>query len=101
VNAAVARHEGDPAAQNYFDHSWQPTGDIGAPMLTLHTTRDPLVPARGEDIFAETVAQAGNSDLLLQRTTNAFGHCAFTGPDLVGSFFTLRNWVVSGVRPAA
>ena len=101
VNAAIARYEGDPSAQNYFDHSWQPTGRIGAPMLTLHTTRDPLVPERGEQVFAATVAGAGNSDLLLQRTTNAFGHCAFTGPDLVGSFLTLRNWVATGVKPAA
>ena len=101
VNAAIARYEGDPAAQNYFDHSWQPTGRIGAPMITLHTFRDPLVPERGEQIFAQTVSDAGNSDLLLQRTTNAFGHCAFTGADLVGSFLTLRNWVATGVRPAA
>ena len=101
VNAAVARFEGDPSARNYFDHSWQPTGGIGAPLLTLHTTRDPLVPERSEQIFAATVADAGNSDLLLQRTTNAFGHCAFTGPDIVGSFFALRQWVVTGVRPAA
>ena len=101
VNAAIARFEGDRAAQNYFDHSWQPTGGIGAPMLTLHTLRDPLVPERGEQLFAETVARAGNSDLLLQRTTNAFGHCAFTGADLANAFFTLRGWVASGVRPAA
>ena len=101
VNAAVARYVADPAAVNYFDHSWNPTGGIGAPMITLHTLRDPLVPERGEQIFAAAVADAGNSDLLLQRTTNAFGHCAFTGADLVGSFFALRSWVTTGVRPAA
>ena len=70
-------------------------------MLTLHTFRDPLVPERGEGIFADAVARAGNSDLLLQRTVNTFGHCNFSGTDLVGAFFSLRNWVVSGVRPAA
>jgi hypothetical protein len=70
-------------------------------MVTLHTARDPLVPERSEDVFATIVANAGNDDLLLQRTTDAFGHCAFTGPDVIGSFFALRQWVGTGVRPAA
>ena len=101
VNAAVARYEGDPSALNYFDRSWEPTGSIGAPMVTLHTTRDPLVPERSEQVFATTVADAGNAHLLLQRTTESFGHCAFTGPDVVSAFLGLRQWVISGIRPAA
>ncbi|HUF12566.1 MAG TPA: hypothetical protein VMN78_05640 [Longimicrobiales bacterium] len=101
VNAAVARYEGDPSAENYFDRSWEPTGGIGAPFVTLHTTRDPLVPERSEQIFARTVGDAGNADLLLQRTTDAFGHCAFTGPDVIGAFLSLHQWVATGVRPAA
>ncbi|HUG39144.1 MAG TPA: hypothetical protein VMM12_01600 [Longimicrobiales bacterium] len=101
VNAAVARYEGDPSAENYFDHWWNPAGRIGAPFVTLHTTRDPLVPERSEQIFAETVAAAGNAGLLLQRTTDAFGHCAFTGPDIIGAFLALRQWVATGSRPPA
>lgn len=101
VNAAVARYEGDPSAENYFDRSWEPTGGIGAPFVTLHTTRDPLVPERSEQIFARTVGDAGNADLLLQRTTDAFGHCGFKGPDVIGAFLSLHQWVATGVRPAA
>ena len=101
VNAAVARYEGDPSAENYFDRWWQPQGRLAAPFVTLHTTRDPLVPERGEQLFADVVAAAGTSDLLLQRTTDAFGHCAFTGPDIVGAFLALRQWVATGVKPAA
>jgi len=101
INALVARYAGDPSAVNYFDHWWQPSGLLAAPMITLHTTRDPLVPERGEQIFADVVSEAGNAGLLLQRTTDAFGHCAFTGPDIVGAFLSLRQWAVTGQRPAA
>lgn len=100
LNAAVARFEGAPSAENYFDRWWAPAGELRAPFVTLHTTRDPLVPERSEQRFAETVARAGRSELLLQRTTDAFGHCAFTGPDIVGSFLALAQWVRTGERPA-
>lgn len=100
VNAAVARHEGDPSAENYFDRWWTPEGRITTPFVTLHTTRDPLVPNRGEDVFAGIVEAAGNSELLLQLTTDSFGHCAFTGPDIVGAFMALRQRV-EGAGPEA
>ena len=100
VNAAVARYPASPSAENYMAHWWEPAGAIDAPFVTLHTSRDPLVPARVEAIFAETVAGAGNGALLLQRTTDAFGHCAFTDRQVLESFRSLQQWVATGDRPA-
>lgn len=100
VTAAVERYSGDPAAEKYLDHWWEPAGLIERPFITLHTTRDPLVPARTEAIFAERVSEAGRSSLLLQRTTDAFGHCYFQPHEILGAFSDLVDWVETGAKPA-
>jgi len=56
--------------------------------LTLHTTRDPVVPLFHETIYAGLAPAA----LLVQRTVNRFGHCTFNN-DLV-------RWFTEGTRPA-
>lgn len=101
VNAGVARYSADPDAVNYLTHWYEPTGDIRAPFVTIHTTRDPLVPVAAEDSFALRVAESGASDLLLQRTVDSFGHCGFGAPDLPAAFMSLVQWVRTGVKPAA
>lgn len=101
VNAGVARYSADPAAVNYLTHWYEPTGDIRAPFLTIHTTRDPLVPVAAEDSFALRVAESGASHLLLQRNVDSFGHCGFGAADLPTAFMSLVQWVRTGVKPAA
>lgn len=101
LNAGVTRIAGDPSAVNYMENWWQPTGAIGKPFITVHTTRDPLVPFRGQAMFAEAVSEAGASDLLLQRTVDTFGHCNFQPADILGGFHSLVGWVRTGVKPAA
>jgi pimeloyl-ACP methyl ester carboxylesterase len=101
VNAGVARFTADPAAEKYLERWWEPQGRIARPFLSIHTTRDPLVPARGDARFAARVAAAGASDHLLQRSVNAFGHCAFTAADIPAAFMALVGWARTGVRPPA
>lgn len=101
VNASVARYTADRAAENYLQRWWEPTGRLSNPFVTIHTTRDPLVPIRGDAVFAGKVAAAGASEHLLQRTVDAFGHCAFGPADLPMAFQALVSWVRTGSRPAA
>jgi hypothetical protein len=61
----VARYDATPDAANYVDKNYSPTGKIQFPVITLHTDQDPLVPEFHEAIYADTVGQAGNSDLLV------------------------------------
>lgn len=91
INATVVRYTADPDAAGYLERWYTPTGMIGNPVVTIHTTRDPLVPDRGEDEYADRVAAAGNTQLLTRLPpTDAFGHCAFQGPEVVEGFLTLR-----------
>lgn len=99
LNAGVVRYEADIAALNYYTRNYQPTGDIGVPVVTLHTERDPAIPFRHEDLFAAAVAEAGRSDLLLRRSFNRWGHCAFQPAEIQSAFSDLVGWVTTGVKP--
>lgn len=101
LNAGVGRFSADPAAENYLAHWWEPSGRIAKPFVSLHTSRDPLVPVRSADVFAAKVAAAGASEHLLQRTVEAFGHCGFGAADIPQGFQALVSWVRTGVKPAA
>ena len=99
INAGAGRFTSTPDAENYVDKYFQPTGVLGVPTLTLHTTRDPLVPFFHEGLFADIVRRSGSSESLLQRSVSGFGHCAFTTEQMVDGFESLASWVKSGVKP--
>ena len=77
LNANVGRFTATPDALNYLERYYTPTGQLSDPTVTLHTIRDPLVPFFHEAAFAAAVESAGSSSLLLQRSVNRYGHCAF------------------------
>ncbi len=101
LNAGVTRVAASPDAVNYAEHYYTPSGQLEIPMLTLHTTRDPVVPAFHETLYAAAVAVAGDSQNLVQQLVDRFGHCAFTVPEVVAAFDALAAWVADpAMRPA-
>ena len=101
INAGVKRYTATPDAMNYFEKYYTPSGSLSLPTVTLHTTRDPVVPIFHEAQFANAVTTSGSSSLLLQRTVNAYGHCNFSAADMTSAFEALRSWVETGVKPAS
>lgn len=99
LNDGVKRFDGDRAAFNYYQRNYTPSGDIGIPVVTLSTTRDPWIPAFHESLFASAVAAAGHPDLLLQQPIDRWGHCTFTVPEAQAAFAKLVQWVETGVKP--
>jgi hypothetical protein len=67
---ASSRFSGERSARNYMSHYATFSGKIRDPVFTLHTKWDTLVPWGHESAYAETVAAAGRSDLLLQASTS-------------------------------
>ena len=100
INRYVGRFSATPDAMNYLDRYYTPAGDLGAPTVTMHTTRDPLVPYFHEAEFAQVVSQRHDSARLLQRSFDRYGHCAFSTPEMVDAFQALSAWVSTGQRPA-
>jgi Prolyl oligopeptidase family len=101
-NASVQRVSADPQARrrNGIANVPPTTGNLRIPMLTLHTLGDLFVPFHMEQEYARRVATKGGSNLLVQRVTRDFGHCTFTGPELVQTFTDLVKWVDGGLKPA-
>jgi len=101
LNAGVRRYSSTRDAEAFLRHYYEPDGDLEIPVITHHTTRDPLVPLFHEDLFRSRVQAAGKSNLLLERTRSAFGHCNFQQTDLPLAFLDLVSWVRTGQKPAA
>ena len=99
VNAGIRRYIASPDALAWLDHNYEPTGNLRIPMLTVHKTRDRLVPFRHEAEYQARVAAAGASANLVQRSQDAYGHCDFDASYMLSNFQDLVHWVDTGVRP--
>jgi alpha-beta hydrolase superfamily lysophospholipase len=73
-----------------------PTGEIGIPVLTLHTVADNLVPVQHEAGYAERVRRAGAKHYLRQAFVDRVGHCAFTTAEMVAAVEALDSRVETG-----
>jgi len=100
INAGVGRFNAAPSALNYLEHHYQPSGELRMPMLMLSTSLDPVVPGFHQTAYRDLVAAAGQSDLLVQRTVNRYGHCNFTPDEITAAFLGLVTWVELGIKPA-
>lgn len=101
VDLGVGRFTQADNAFEYLNNNYTPTGNLKIPVLTLHTTFDPVVPWKlHEDAFAGNVAGKDASQWLVQRTVGRFGHCAMKPEEILGSFDDLWKWVGdSNARP--
>ena len=96
VDAIVGRFTAERRGLNYLDRFYSPSGDISFPVMTVHSTRDPVVPLFHEDDYAKLAPEAW----LVQRTVNSFGHCAINQQEVLTAFDDLVRWVKYGERPA-
>lgn len=99
ANERAERYSASRDAVNYLTKYFEPDGEIRIPTLTLHTTRDPVVPAWHEPMYAGKVAAAGMSANLVQRSVDRFGHCTFTGQETLQAFADLVAWAEHGIVP--
>lgn len=83
LNAGVERISSDGRARAYLDRFYQTTGDLQRPLVTLHTLYDPIVPFQHEIIYQQMVAAAGRSNLLTTIPVQRYGHCNFTGTEVM------------------
>lgn len=85
LNAGVQRFAVAPAALAEMQASYQTTGVLSKPLVTMHTTGDQLIPYRHMLLYRLKTTAAGSSSLHLNLPIPAYGHCNFTaGQALVG-----------------
>lgn len=101
LNDGVARYALNPAAHAYLVKNYSPTGHLRRPLLAVHTTYDPVVPAWIPSEYARLLADLGHSNLFVQRYVKRDGHCMITSSEMIHAFEDLRTWKRSGQPPAA
>ena len=103
VNAQITRFDSDRSAERWAEKNFTPSGDLEIPTITLHNQWDRLVPFFHEQIFGARVAEAGATDLLIQRANPAWGwgHCAIPNADRIKAITDMSAWVETGVKPAS
>ena len=99
LNAGVARYRADAAAAERMGRYYTPTGKLTRPLLALHDTGDPLVPASTAFEYALAAQRAGHGDSFVQQFVNKEGHCVFTPGEIDRAFGELLDWVNNGKRP--
>jgi pimeloyl-ACP methyl ester carboxylesterase len=76
------------------------TGDIGKPVVLMHTTYDQLIPPQyGVVNFDDMVHEKNKEAFLTVKFTNGQGHCRFTPEQIGKAFDELEQWVKTGVKP--
>lgn len=100
VNRGVKRYASDPAAAAYMRAWYTTTGELRRPVLAVHTTYDPIVPAYAANDYRDLVHLKGNDPRFVQRWVVRDGHCTMTPAEMLGAFNDLLKWLDSGVRPA-
>jgi pimeloyl-ACP methyl ester carboxylesterase len=97
LNAGVARFSADPAALAAMN-AFETAGNLRVPVVTLHTTGDPIVPYEQQRLYAAKVGRSGATARLTQIPVERYGHCNFESSELVGAFTSLIDRVT---RPLA
>jgi pimeloyl-ACP methyl ester carboxylesterase len=99
LNAGVKRYAADPKAAAYLKTYYTPSGRVNQPMLAVHTSYDPLVPAWIPNTYQVLAEQAGSAANFVQQYVRRDGHCAIQPEEIARAFSELREWKAGGVRP--
>jgi hypothetical protein len=97
--AAAPRITADPHAVAYLARNLSFTGRPDAPLLTIHTTGDALVPVQVQRAYADAVRRAGQQRSLRQAFVHRGGHCTFTTGEMLAALEALRERVHDGRWP--
>jgi len=96
---AASRIAADPAAVRYVREFGVPTGDIGVPVVTVHTTGDGGAVPDLERWYAERVWHEGNANRLRQLFVDRGMHCAVNAAEEIVALRTLFERIDSGRWP--
>jgi pimeloyl-ACP methyl ester carboxylesterase len=88
LNALVARHAADPAAAAEIARH-QTVGIVSRPMITLHTTGDPIIPWAHEILYYWKTLATGGAPKYANLPVARYGHCQFTATEALFSFLVV------------
>lgn len=84
LNSKVQRFKADPQALQAL-MPYETSGNPGIPLVTMHTTGDPIVPYWHETLYQQKLSANGNT-LVTQIPILRYGHCSFTTAEVLVGF---------------
>jgi pimeloyl-ACP methyl ester carboxylesterase len=97
LNAGVARVSADAGARAGLA-AFETSGNLSAPLVSLHTIRDPVVPSVQSERYGVKAGASGAGALLEQRTVDRYGHCAFQPGELLDAFAAMIQRATAAAR---
>lgn len=98
LNATITRFTPDiPALKTIA--SYQTSGRLSRPLVTLHTTGDPIVPYWHETLYRSKTILRGSWYRHVNIPIARYGHCNFEVNELLGGFAVL-SFMTTGRLPA-
>ena len=89
LNLEVDRFVPDPAALQEIEAHYQTSGDLTSPLVSLHTTGDPIVPYWHIREYKEKVEATGSRHLYAYIPVRRYGHCEFKSSEVLAGFALL------------
>lgn len=77
LNLLVKRYRANPVALQEIEANYQTSGRLAAPLVTLHTTGDPIVPYWQEPLYSLKTLRGGSGLLHANLPVFRYGHCRF------------------------
>ena len=93
LNRRIERAAADPAALAEMDAHYETSGRLQVPLVTMHTTLDPIVPSWHEGEYQSKIDASGSTILHYNIYVAQYGHCAFTTSELLQGFLILLHKV--------
>lgn len=101
VNAKAERLAATANPEKVFA-KYDRTGNVGKPVVLVHTIYDQLIPPQyGVTNFENMVHKMNKGKFLTVKYTNGQGHCAITPQQTAKSFDELRQWIKTGQKSKA
>lgn len=89
LNRNIRRFSSDQAALDEIKAHYQTSGCLTAPLVTLHSIKDPIVPYWQESLYQIKVALSGSSQFHNNIPAFCFGHCNYRADELLRAFALL------------
>ncbi len=96
----MARFAADPEGVRRLAFDADLSGKLTVPTLTMHAIDDPTAFVELEQVFHDTVAKAGVSDLLVQSFTDEHEHSKLATPEYAALLRAMSAWIERGEKPS-
>jgi pimeloyl-ACP methyl ester carboxylesterase len=89
LNTGVKRYRAKSAALDEIANNYETSGVLTKPLVTLHTTLDPIVPIWHQTLYTNKVIGNNPYSPYYFITVERYGHCAFTWSEMASGFAAL------------